>query len=61
MQKRKVIQYSLDMEPIREFSSIREAEAMYHITHISSVCRQKRRADGGFIWRYGADTETAEK
>ena len=52
MMKRKVVQYTKDERPLRLFNSIREAEAEYHITHISSVCRGKRRSDGGFIWRY---------
>lgn len=57
MVKRKVIQYSLKYEPLRTFDSIKEAQAEYHISHISSVCRHKRRQDGGFIWRYMNDPE----
>ena len=55
MTKRKVVQYTKDEKPLRLFNSIREAEAEYHITHISCVCRGKRRTDGGYIWRYIED------
>lgn len=53
MMKRKVVQYTRDgYRPLRLFNSIREAEHEYNITHISSVCRGKRRTDGGYVWRY---------
>ena len=46
MTRRKIVQYTKDEKPLRLFNSIREAEAEYHITHISCVCRGKRRTDG---------------
>ena len=52
MVKRKVIQYTKDMVPIRTWNSIKEAQDAYHISHISGVCRRQRRTDGGFVWRY---------
>jgi len=52
MVKRKVIQYTRDMVPIRTWDSIKEAQETYHISHISGVCRKQRRTDGGFVWRY---------
>jgi len=52
MQKKRIIQYTKDGEELRRFDSICDAQAAYHITHISSVCRGRRKSDGGFIWRY---------
>ena len=45
MKKRKVIQYTMDYEPVRVFDSVKEAEEYCHISHISSVCRYRRRSD----------------
>ena len=57
MLKRKVIQYNArDGSPLRVFDSIKEAQSLYHITHISSVCRRKRRTDGGFSWQYADES-----
>ena len=55
MHKRKVVQYTRDMEEIRTYDSIKEAQAEYNITHISGVCRRHRKTDGGFVWRYEDD------
>ena len=52
MVKRKVIQYTKDMVPVRTWDSIKEAQETYHISHISVVCRRQRKSDGGYIWRY---------
>ena len=60
MQKRKVIQYSKEMEALRTFDSIKEAQALYHISHISLVCRGKRKSDGGYVWRYVDQIESEE-
>lgn len=61
MLKRRIVQYTTKMEPIRIYDSIREAEGEYHITHISSTCRGRRRTDGGFIWRYEEDGNNVPK
>ena len=55
MLKRKVIQYTMDMEPVARFNSIKEAQDAYKLTHISGVCRGKRKSEGGYIWRYEED------
>ena len=47
-----VKQYDLNGNYIRTWPSIKEAQAEYHITHISSVCRGHRRTDGGYVWKY---------
>ena len=59
MVKRRIVQYSKEMEPLRTFESIQEAQEYYHITHISGVCRRKRASDGGYIWRYEEEAESA--
>lgn len=50
-----VMQYDKNKNFIREFGSIRQAEQILKIKHISSVCRGKRKYSGGFIWRYKND------
>jgi len=49
-----VIQYSLDMEYIKEFSSAKEAqkETGARRSNISRVCKGKRPTAGGFKWKY---------
>lgn len=49
---RKVTQYTMEGEALRSYGSIKEAQAVYGITHISSVCRKKRVTDGGYRWGY---------
>ena len=55
MHKRKVVQYTRDMQELKTYDSIKEAQAEYNITHISGVCRRHRKTDGGYIWRYADD------
>lgn len=55
MYKRKVVQYTMEGKPVKLYSSIREAEKKYGISHISMVCKGKRHSDGGYIWRYLED------
>ena len=52
-----VIQYDRSGKELCRYASIREAQKIYGITHISSVCRGRRNMDGGFIWRYAEDPE----
>lgn len=45
----------LDMktgETIAEFDTITEATRTTNISHISCVCRGKRKSAGGFVWKY---------
>jgi len=52
----KVVQYSKNMEKIKEWNSIKEVEESLKINHanIVTVCNQKtnRKYAGGYIWRY---------
>ena len=57
MKEKRVIQYTQNMEEIQRYKTIREPQAIYNITHISSVCRRERKTDGGFIWRYEDDPD----
>ena len=54
-EKRSVFRYDEHGNLLSRYSSIKEAQALYHCTHISSVCRGQRNKDGGFIWRYADD------
>ena len=56
---RKVVQYTMEGDRIRTYDSIREAQAYTGVTHISSVCRNRRLSDGGFRWSY-EDEELAK-
>lgn len=49
-----VIQLSKDNEYISNYQSIKEASKTLNIdaSHISDVCKGKRKSAGGFIWRY---------
>lgn len=57
---RKVVQYTLDGEYLREFESIKEAEKKYG-EGISSCCRFKRTSAGGYRWLYASDAPNAEE
>lgn len=53
--KRAVVQYSLDMVKIKEYSSTKEAgDAMGAIngSNIVACCKGKRKYAYGFVWRY---------
>ena len=52
---RKIVQYTLEGERVTSYNSIREAQKIYGITHISSVCRKKRTSDGGYLWYYAEE------
>lgn len=54
---RRVVQYTEDGAYVRTFDSIHEAQTYMNITHISSVCRHKRKSDGGYRWEYENDDE----
>lgn len=49
-----VLQYTLDMEFVAEYQSIREAERQTGIcnVNISLGCKGKLKSAGGYVWRY---------
>ena len=49
---KKVYQYDLIGNFIKEWNSIQEVEKNLKISNISSVCYGKRKTAGGYIWRY---------
>jgi surface antigen len=49
---KKVQQFNLSGEFIREYGSTREAERETHTYHISCCCNGERKTAGGFIWKY---------
>jgi hypothetical protein len=51
-EKRKVTQLDLNGNIIKQYNSITEAERDTGISHISGVCRGKRKTAGGFKWKY---------
>lgn len=54
--KKKVLQYTLDLQFIREYESIRAAERETKIPHqhISDCCREDKptKSAGGYIWKF---------
>lgn len=52
--KKKVYQYNLQDEFIKEFNSVAEASKLTNCnkSSIGKVCRTERRTCGGFIWKY---------
>jgi len=55
--KRKIVQYDLEMNKIKEFESIVGAAKELNIgkSNIIGVLRDKRKTAGGFIWKYLED------
>ena len=49
-----ILQFTKNGTFIKKYLSIREAERVTgaHNAHITSVCKNKRKYAGGFIWRY---------
>ena len=50
--QRSVICYDDHNNEIGRYPSIKEAQSIYHCTHISTVCRGRRMKDKGFYWKY---------
>lgn len=50
--KRKIGQYNLDGDFIKEYNSIIDAEQETGITSIKQVLYKKQKTSGGFIWKY---------
>jgi hypothetical protein len=54
-----ILQFDLDNNFIKEFSSIKSASIECNINrvNISACCRNKQNKAGGYIWRYKIDNE----
>jgi len=50
--KRKICQYNLEGELIKEYESIVSAEKELGIKAIKQVLHNKQKTSGGFIWKY---------
>ena len=50
--KRKIVQYDLEMNKIKEFNSIVEAENQLGIKTIKKVLYNQQKTAGDFIWKY---------
>ena len=53
--RKKVFQYDLKNNFIKEWNSITEVQNNLKIHHISDCCNGKRKTAGGFIWRFESD------
>lgn len=53
--KRKVKQYDVKMNFLKEWESARKAERTLGIRHIGECCKDKQKTAGGYIWRYRED------
>ena len=60
-QKKKIIQFSLSGEFIKEYDSIIEAERANLITGIMHVLNGKHFHAGGYIWKYSEQVDIREK
>ena len=49
---KKVEQYDLDLNFIKEWNSIKDIIETLHIRNISQCCNGKRNNAGGFIWKF---------
>ena len=58
---RKIIQYNLDGEIIKEYDSIVEAMKETGITSIKEVLYNRQKTAGGFIWKYLEEKESEEE
>lgn len=50
--KRKVSQYSLCLDLIKEWDSVKNAKILLGINNISACCLWKQKTAWGFIWKY---------
>ena len=60
-QKKKIIQFSLSGEFIKEYDSIIEAERSNLITGIMHVLNGKHFHAGGYVWKYSEPADIREK
>lgn len=49
---KKVSQYTLDGEFIKEWDNITEPSKLFKAHHISECCNGKCKSSGGYIWKY---------
>lgn len=56
-----IIQYNLDGDFIKEWSSIRDASETLQIQHIPAVCKGIRKSAGGYLWRYKESDDFPQK
>lgn len=47
-----VIQFDKDMNFVKKWNSIKDAQTILKCSHISECCRGKCKQAGGYIWRY---------
>lgn len=52
LRSKKVIQYDLKMNKIKEWTSLTEAEKTLGVTDIGRCANLRRKSVGGFIWRF---------
>lgn len=52
LNKRRILQYTVDGVFVAKFDSISRAEKNLNINSISCVCLGKRKTAGGFIWKF---------
>lgn len=50
--QKKIKQYDLEGNFIKEWDSIKEASSAIKTTHIGAVCSKKRKTAGGYKWEY---------
>ena len=50
--RKKILQYDLNGNFIKEWDSIKDAEVNLNIHSISSVCNKKLKSAGGFFWAF---------
>ena len=53
--KVKVIQFTLNGELVKEYDSIKEANAVTGISNICTCCKNIYKTAGGFVWKYKKD------
>lgn len=49
---KKILQFNLKGEFVKEWGYIKEAQEKLQISHISDVCKGKRKSAGGYVWKY---------
>lgn len=54
---KKILQYDLNMNLIKEWNSITEAKLELNLTNISKCLRGVCKTSGGFIWKYKKDID----
>lgn len=57
--KKKIQQYNLSGEFIKEYNSVAEAAILNNIlpSNLSAVCNKKQKSAGGYLWKFSIDIE----